>query len=150
MFLLAFAEQSIQLFPDGTLFIHIALILIMIWILNRTFFRPVNRVIESREKHKGGAGSEAETILSNVAEKEGQYNKAMLEARSEGYELVEKERAAAVAERQAKLARAKEETMKSLAEQKAQLASQTAAARAAIATEAEKMADKIATNILKV
>lgn len=150
MFLLAFAEQSIQLFPDGTIFIHIALILIMIWVLNRTFFRPINKVIEEREKHKGGAGGEAEKLLGDVAEKESVYNKAMLEARSEGYELVEKERAAAVAERQAKLARAKEETMKSLAEQKAQLASQTAAARAAIATEAEKMADKIATNILKV
>lgn len=150
MFLLAFAEQSIQLFPDGTLFIHIALILIMIWVLNRTFFRPINRIIESREKHKGGAGGEAEKLLGDVAEKEDVYNKAMLEARSEGYELIEKQRAEAVAARQAQVARAKDETAKSLAEQKAQLEAQTAAARSAIATEAEQMADKIAANILKV
>jgi F0F1-type ATP synthase membrane subunit b/b' len=84
MVLLAFAE-SIQLFPDGTLFIHIALILIMIWILNRTFFRPINRVIESREKHKGGHGSEAEAILGDVAEKQARYNRELLAARSEGY-----------------------------------------------------------------
>jgi F-type H+-transporting ATPase subunit b len=149
MFLLAFAEQSIQLFPDGTLFIHIALILIMIWVLNRTFFRPINRVIEEREKHKGGAGGEAEKILGDVAEKESHYNKAMLEARSEGYELIEKERSAAVAERQAKVAKAKEETAQALSEQKAALEAQTAAARSTIATEAEQMADKIAANILK-
>ncbi len=149
MFLLAFAEQSIQLFPDGTLFIHIALILIMIWVLNRTFFRPINRVIESREKHKGGAGGEAQAILGDVAEKESRYNKALLEARSEGYELIEKQRAAAIAERQAKVAQAKEETARAAAEQRAQLEQQTAAARSTIATEAEKLADRIAANILK-
>lgn len=149
MFLLALAEQSIQLFPDGTLFIHIALILIMIWVLNRTFFRPINRIIESREKHKGGAGGEAQAILGDVEAKESRYNKAMLEARSEGYELVEKERAAAVAERQAKVTRAKEETAKAMASQKAELEQQTAAARAAIAAEADKLADRIAANVLK-
>ena len=149
MFLLAFAE-SIQLFPDGTLFIHIALILIMIWILNRTFFRPINKVIEAREHQKGGAGGEADKILADVAEKEARYNKAMLEARSEGYELVEKQRSAAVAERQAKVARAKEESALSLSQQKKELETQTAAARAAIATDAEKMAEKIAANFLKV
>lgn len=148
MFLLAFAE-SIQLFPDGTIFIHIALILIMIWILNRTFFRPINKVIESREKHKGGAGGEAETILKNVAEKDSRYNKEMLEARSEGYELIEKQRAEAVAARQTKVAQAKDEAARSLLDQKAQLEAQTTAARASIATEAEQMADRIAANILK-
>ncbi|MGD9560801.1 MAG: ATP synthase F0 subunit B [Pyrinomonadaceae bacterium] len=150
MFLLAFAEQSIQLFPDGTLFIHIGLILVMIWVLNRTFFRPINRVIEDREKHKGGAGGEAEKILGDVAEKEGRYNKALLEARNEGYELIEKERSTAVAERSAKVARAKEDAAKTLAEQKAQLEAQTAAARTAIAAEADKLSDTIAANILKV
>ncbi len=149
MFLLAFAE-SIQLFPDGTLFFHIALILIMIWVLNRTFFRPINKVIDAREKQKGGAGGEAEKILANVAEKEGRYNKAVLEARSQGYDLIEKERAEAVALRQSKVAAAKEETANSLAEQKAQLEAQAEAARAAIAGEAEQIADRIAGNILKV
>ena len=67
MFLLAFAE-SIQLFPDGTIFIHIALILLMIWILNRTFFKPINKVIASREKHKAGPGGEADSIMKEVSE----------------------------------------------------------------------------------
>lgn len=149
MFLLAFAEQSIQLFPDGTIFVHIALILIMIWVLNRTFFRPINKVIDAREKHKGGAGGEAEMILKDVAEKDARYNKAMLEARSEGYDLIEKQRAEAVAARQALVAQAKDETARSFAEQKGQLEAQTTAARASIASEAEQMADRIAANILK-
>src|SRR5215212_1580946 len=109
MLFLAFAE-SIQLFPDGTLFIHIALILLMIWVLNRTFFRPINRVIESREQHKGGHGSEADAILSQVNEKQATYSRELLAARSEGYELIEKERSAAIVERQSKIAAARSET----------------------------------------
>ena len=148
MYLLAFAE-SIQLFPDGTLFIHIALILIMIWVLNRTFFRPINRIIESREKHKGGRGGEAETILKDVAEKQGRYNKSMLDARSEGYDMIEKLRAEAVSERQGKIADAKVETAQAFSDEKKQLEDQTAEARAMIAKEAEEMSDKIAANILR-
>lgn len=148
MFLLAFAE-SIQLFPDGTLFIHIALILLMIWVLNRTFFRPINRVIESRERHKGGHGSEADAILSEVNEKQAKYNQELLAARSEGYELIEKERSAAIAERQNRIAAAKSETAEILASGKSQIQQQAAEARGQIAQEAEVMADRISTNILK-
>ena len=148
MVLLAFAE-SIQLFPDGTLFIHIALILIMIWILNRTFFRPINRVIEAREKHKGGHGSEAEAILSDVNEKQARYNRELLAARSEGYELIEKERAAAISLRQARIAAAKNETAELLDYEKAQVQNQAAEAKSIIAREADAMAEKISSNILK-
>jgi len=148
MVLLAFAE-SIQLFPDGTLFIHIALILIMIWILNRTFFRPINRVIEAREKHKGGHGSEAEAILSDVTERQARYNRELLAARSEGYELIEKERAAAISLRQARIAAAKNETAELLDYEKSQVQNQAAEAKSIIAREADAMAEKISSNILK-
>ena len=149
MFLLALAEQSIQLFPDGTLFIHIALILIMIWILNRTFFKPINRILESREKHKGGAGGEAEQILASAAEKEAKLSKEMLSARSEGYDLIEKERAGAVELRARRVAEAKAETAAAFAIERQALTEQTESARASIAANAQEMADKIAANVLK-
>jgi F0F1-type ATP synthase membrane subunit b/b' len=148
MFLLVFAE-SIQLFPDGTLFIHIALILLMIWILNRTFFRPINRIIESREQHKGGHGSEAEAILSDVGEKQAKYNQTLLEARSASYELIEKERLAALTARQSTVSKAKQETSAVLVSEKQQIADNAAEARATIAKEADAMAEKITSNILK-
>ena len=148
MYLLAFAE-SVQLFPDGTIFIHIALILLMIWVLNRTFFRPINRVIQSREKHSGGRNSEAESILNDVAEKQKRYNQSMLEARSEGYELIEKERAAAIEARHHQIADAKAEIAQMLATEKKELQDQTNEARTIIEREAEEMADKIAANILR-
>ena len=148
MVFLAFAE--INLVPDGTMLIHIALILLMIWTLNRTFFRPINRIIESREKNKGGRFGEAESILQKVGEKQTRYDAAMLEARSKGYELIEKERNQAVARRQSEIEKVKSEVVTSVAREKEELTKQTAEARAVIAEEAEKMAEKISSNLLKV
>ena len=148
MVFLAFAE--INLVPDGTMLIHIALILLMIWTLNRTFFRPINRIIESREKNKGGRFGEAESILQKVGEKQTRYDAAMLEARSKGYELIEKERNQAVDTRQSEIEKVKSEVVTSVAREKEELTKQTAEARAVIAEEAEKMAEKISSNLLKV
>src|SRR6478735_12119811 len=108
MHLLAAAEV-IQLFPDGTIFIHIAMILGMIWILNRTFFRPINRVLEARERNKGGHSSEAESLLSEAEQKNAEYNKQLLDARSQGYDLIAAEHKKAVEERIQRLEAARAE-----------------------------------------
>lgn len=147
MYLLAAAE-TIQLFPDGTLFLHVALILVMIWVLNRTLYRPINKVIETRERNKGGHSSEAEMLLRDVEQKEASYNREMLEARSKGYELIEKEQAKASADREKKLAEAKAETAQKFQQGKADLEKRAAEVQATLGTEAEKIADSIAKNIL--
>src|SRR5580765_6361313 len=116
MHLLAFAE-TIQLFPDGTLFLHVAMILI----LNRTLYRPINRIIESREANKGGHSTEAEKILKETDEKETRYNREMLDTRSKGYELIEKEQKKATADRDKKLAEAKAEIAEKFEQGKAEL-----------------------------
>lgn len=142
-------QESIQLFPDGTIFIHIALILAMIWVLNRTFFRPINKILESRESSKGGYGSEAEKILADVSEKESRLNKAMLEARTSGYQLIEKERAAAVEARAQKLANAKAEAGARLSSEKQRIANEADAVKKEVAAEAEVLAEKITENVLR-
>ena len=147
MILLAF--QEVRLVPDGTLFIHIALILLMIWVLNRTFFRPINRILESRERSKGGRSSEAQEVLKKVVDKQLLYDRTMLKARSEGYELIERQRAEAVAVRQERVGAVKEEVARTVAQQTEELNRQTVEAKAAIAQQAEQMAEKISANILK-
>lgn len=148
MYLLAFAE-SIQLFPDGTLFIHVGLILIMIWVLNRTLFRPINKIIDEREAAKGGAGGAAEKILSEVGEKEASYNAALLDTRSASYELIAKEQKKAIEAREKNLAETKAEIAQAFDAGKAEIEKQTAEARASVQANAEQMADKIAANILR-
>src|SRR5437763_16004785 len=97
---LLLAAETIQLFPDGTIFLHIAILLGMIWILNRTLYRPINRVLEAREKSKGGLGGEAAEILERVEKKESRYSRELLETRSHAYEMVEKEQREASEERE--------------------------------------------------
>ncbi len=148
MHFLAFAE-SIQLFPDGTIFIHIALILIMIWVLNRTLFKPINRVLATRDKFKGVEGGEAGPILRDAAEKESLYTREMLETRSKGYELIEKEQKEAAVDREEKVSRVKAEVAEKFDAGKAEVEKQAAETRKALAADAEKIADSIAANILK-
>jgi F-type H+-transporting ATPase subunit b len=148
MHTLAFAE-SIQLFPDGTIFIHIALILLMIWVLNRTYFRPINKVIESREKFKNVEGGEAGSIQREAAEKEANYNRELLEARSEGYALTEKEHGKLIRAREKKLAETKAEIDEKIAAEKGELEKQSAEAKASISLDAEKLADQITATVLK-
>ena len=148
MHILAFAE-TIQLFPDGTLFLHIGIILLMIWVLNRTLYRPINRVIAAREKNKGGHSAEAESILSDVSRKESRYTQELLDARSKGYETIEKEQKKAAAARDQKIAEVKTEIAGQFDAGRAELEKQAAKALAAIDADAEKIADKIAANILK-
>ena len=149
MHLFLFAE-TIQLFPDGTIFIHIAMILGMIWLLNRTLYRPINNIIQAREKQKGGHSLEADEIIKNAGNKESQYAKEMLDARSAGYELIENEQKKAADERDEKIVAAKAEIAGKFEAERSEIERQTGEVRTAIGSEAEKMADKIAASILKV
>lgn len=149
MVLLALAEGTkVDLIPDGTVFIHIALILVMIYVLNHTFFKPINRILQARDKSKGGL-SEADQLLSDVAEKEARYNEAIRDARSTGYNVIEETRSSALAKKSEEVGAAKTEVETKVAADTAALLQQTADARAAIAAEAEKMADKISATILR-
>ncbi|MBX3299487.1 MAG: hypothetical protein KF736_08490 [Acidobacteria bacterium] len=139
---------GIQLFPDGTLFVHIAFILIMIWALNRSLYKPLARIMESREKNKGGRSSEAVEILAKVKEKEAAVESELLEARDEGYKLTEASHAATVAERERRLAEAKAEVAARLTSDREALAKEAAEARKAVSAEADKFADRIAGTII--
>ncbi len=148
MLVLAFAE-SVQLMPDFSMFIHMAMILGMIWILNRTFFRPINRILDARDRSKGGQSSEAEGILNKAAAKEDDYRQGLLETRNESYKLIETERNAAMDLKQQKVAEVKQEVAAMLETELGELEVQTNSAKSAIAEEAKQLADKISSNILK-
>ena len=148
MTFLAFAENSIQLVPDGTLFLHIIIILVMVFVLNATLFKPINRILEERERRTRGRSGEAHDILQRVEEKMTLYERTLREARAAGYQLMEQERAAALSERQAKLDAVKDEISRSVAEQKETIGEQVAEARAMLDKEARRIAADIGSQIL--
>jgi len=148
MHLLAFAE-TIQLFPDGTLFIHIGLILLMIWVLNRTLYRPINRILAERDKSRGGHSSEADLLFSQAAEKEAKYSHELQDARAKGYEIVENEVKQATAIREEKLGVVRNETAAKVSADRSEIEKQVAVARANVAADADRLADQIAATVLK-
>ena len=142
MTFLAFAE-GIQLVPDGSIFIHIALILLMIYILNRTLFAPINRILDEREKKTGARGSTAE-VLAQAEEKMQVYEKGLRAARSSGYTVIEKTRQEALADRQHQIESVKEEVATMLTQEKTRLQQQVAQTRQQLQTDAQTLAQRIA------
>jgi F-type H+-transporting ATPase subunit b len=141
--------SAIQLVPDGTLFIHIAMILLMIFILNRTLFRPINKVLASRAKNTGGRSTEAQEILKQVADKEIAYKTELQGVRTEGYELMETQRTQAVAERNEKISTVKSEVAAMLDKEKSAVKEQFETAQKDLSKDAQKLAESISSNILK-
>lgn len=143
------AESSIQLVPDGTLLIHLVLVVVMVFILNRTLLKPVNDILAEREKQVAGHLKEAETLASETQEKLNKYNAALHDARSEGYRLLEKERAAALKQKDEKIRLYREEMSKTVAGQLDQTRRQEQKVREELESQAAVMGDLISSQILR-
>lgn len=145
---LGFAENSIQLVPDGTLILHVIIILVMVWILNATLYKPINRILEAREKRTRGRMSEAQEILNDVTGKVSAYERQLRQARAESYAATEQERTAAMQERQQKLNKMRQELSESIAQEKQTIESQAAEARATLENESRQIAQEIGERVL--
>ena len=145
---LAFAENSIQLVPDGTLVLHVLVIVAMIAILNRTLYRPVNKILADRELRTKGRLSDAEKAMKDTRESLARYERSLREARAAGYHLVEAERLKALSDREQALVSLKEEMRSSVKAQKSQITQQTEEARATLEQESQSIAERISSQIL--
>jgi len=145
---LGFAENSIQLVPDGTLILHVIIILVMVWILNKTLYKPINRILEAREKRTHGRMSEAQEILTDVGEKVSNYERQLRQARAEGYALAEQERTAAMQERQGKLNEMRQQLSESIAQEKQTIKTQVEEARVTLDSESRRIAREIGERVL--
>ena len=104
------AETSIQLVPDGTLLLHLLMVAVMVAVLNLTLLKPINKILEDRDKYILGKVDEAKTLLQTTEQKLGEYHEAVREARNEGYHLIEKVRTQAVKEKDEKVRAFREQT----------------------------------------
>jgi F-type H+-transporting ATPase subunit b len=146
---LAFAGNAIQLVPDGTLIFHLILIIAMVAILNATLLKPINRILEERERRTRGRLTEAQTVISRVDEKMREYERQLREARSAGYSLLEQERAALSKNREQKLGELKTEIGTLLTEEKDRLASEAGQVQEILKSESQALAVEISQHILR-
>jgi F-type H+-transporting ATPase subunit b len=145
---LGFAENSIQLVPDGTLILHVLIILVMVYVLNATLFKPINRILEARDRRTRGRLSEAQKILKNVSEQLANYERQLWLARGEAYALSESERGAAMQERQQKLNEMRQHLSESIAQEKKAIAQQADEARGTLEVESRRLAREIGARVL--
>ena len=134
---------------DGSfLFVFIS-ILLLIFILNATLFRPINKVLEDREKMSGGTSHAARDLIKEYDRKVMQYEDGIRNARHEAYQYAEAQRREALADRQDVIAQAKAEVATQIEAAKQEIVAQTAAARAGLEKEAIAMAAKVSASILR-
>ena len=148
MTFLAFAENTIQLIPDGTLLFHLFTVVVMVAVLNRTLFRPINKVLADREAQISGRAGEAKKLRDDIETSLSRYERGLREARTSGYHLVEIERTQALKLREEKVVKVREEILTELTREKTEIERQTAEAREALRAEAIKTAAVIGSQIL--
>lgn len=146
--LLTFAGNSIQLVPDGSLIVHGVIIIMMVVVLNRTLFKPINRILQERSSRTDGVVGEARRALDQIEESLRQYEQTLRSARAEGYRLLELQRLEAIREKERQLVSAKEVLGEQTAAAKEGIKVQTENARTTLGSEAEKIALKISAQIL--
>ena len=142
-------EASIQLVPDGTLLLHLLLVGVMVFVLNRTLLKPINQILAEREKQIAGRIKEAEAMTSETQEKLKRYNDALREARADGYKLLEKERAQAMKEKEEKLRQYREQMSKEVATQVETTRRQEQTVKGELEAQAATIGNLISSQILR-
>ena len=147
-FVLGFAENSIQLVPDGTLILHVLIILVMVYVLNVTMYKPINQILASREKRTRGRLTEAQEIMQSVSKKMSDYERSLRQARAEAYARAETERAEAMKDRQQKLNEMRGQLTQSIAQEKKTIEQQAGEARVGLESESRLIAAEIGSRVL--
>jgi F-type H+-transporting ATPase subunit b len=143
------AEASIQLVPDATLLLHLILVVVMVVVLNRTLLKPINQILSEREKQIAGRLQEAEAMAAESQEKLKKYNDTLREARSAGYRLLEKERAASLKEKEQKLRQSRDQLSEEVAAQVEQIRNQEQAVKGELEGQAATIGNLISSQILR-
>ena len=143
------AEASIQLVPDGTLLLHLVLVVVMVFVLNRTLLKPINDILSEREKQITGRLREAEAMAAESEEKLKKYNDTLREARTAGYRLLEKERAEGLKEKEQQLRQHREDLSKKVSSQVDQIRKQEQAVKGELEAQAATIGNLISSQILR-
>lgn len=134
--------------PDGTIVLHIAIIITMVFVLNRLLFKPINNILEEREHRTRGRSGEARETIRRVEESLANYENSLRKARAEGYKLLEQKQAEAFGERQQKIGMVRQEVEQQIEEEKGVIRAQADEARATLESEAARIAEGISSQIL--
>ena len=144
---LALAESVLSI--DGSFLFIFFSILLLIYVLNRTLFKPINQVLEERERLGAGRINEARRMLGEYEERLKRYESQLREARGEAYQRLEAERREAALDRERMIAEVKAETTARIDAAKEDIAEQAAGVKQNLEKEARTTAATISSRILR-
>lgn len=142
-------EATIQLVPDGTLLLHLSMVVVMVFILNRTLLKPINRILAERERQIEGRLKEAQALAAETEQKLKKYNEALHAARVDGYKLLEKERADGLKEKDEKVRLQREQAKREVAAQIDNIKRQEQSVRQELETQAASISSLISAQVLR-
>lgn len=142
-------EATIQLVPDGTLLLHLLMVVVMVFILNRTLLKPINRILAERERRIEGRLKEAQALAAETEQKLKKYNEALHAARVDGYKLLEKERADGLKEKDEKVRLQREQAKREVAAQIDNIKRQEQSVRQELETQAASISSLISAQVLR-
>ena len=142
------AEASIQLIPDGTLLVHLVLVVVMVVVLNRTLLKPVNQILSEREKQIAGRMKEAQALAAETDEKLRKYHSTLHHARTEGYKLLEKERAEALKAKDEKVRQYRDQMQREVSSKIDATRKQQQSVKSELEAQAAEMGNLISSQIL--
>jgi len=79
----------IEVIPNGSTFIQLINFLVLLWILNLVFFKPIRKILIQRKETIENLEQGVETLSKDVVEKDNAFENGLKEARVKG--LKEKE-----------------------------------------------------------
>ena len=144
---LALAESVLSI--DGSFLFIFFSILLLIYVLNRTLFKPINQVLEERERLGAGRINEARRMLGEYEERLKRYESQLREARGEAYQRLEAERRDAALDRERMIAEIKAETTARIDAAKKDISEQAAGVKQNLEKEARATAATISSRILR-
>ena len=142
-------EATIQLVPDGTLLLHLLMVVVMVFIVNRTLLGPINRILAEREKQVEGRLKEAQALAAETEQKLKTYNDALHAARVDGYKLLEKERAEGLKAKDEKVRLEREHTSREVAMQLENIKLQEQSVKRELETQAASISRLISAQVLR-
>ena len=133
---------------DASIIPAIVIFLLLIFVLNRLLFRPLQRIQAERERRTSGLMSETQAKMDHQLGLLDKYQATIKNARMEAYRQQEQVRSEAMQKRAEVLAKAKAAGEQMIRDSRASILSQVESAKQQLDREAQELARGIASAIL--
>lgn len=138
-----------EIFPNWTVVPILLVLVILTYLLNRLFFRPLAATLDERHKKIEGAKGEADQIRHTVQARQEEFERLLREARRESDRQIAGMKNQALEEKTALISTRRSEAEQMVEQARNDIRQKTQEAREELKRQAAQFASRIASRILK-